>query len=46
MCSSDLLLETLNRQTELANEEKVLTEEWNKFSSQINAYKDSDAPKN
>ena len=24
------LLETLNRQTELANEEKVLTEKWNK----------------
>ena len=40
------LLETLNRQTELANEEKVLTEEWNKFSSQINAYEDSGAPKN
>ena len=40
------LLETLNRQTELANEEKVLTEEWNKFSSQIDAYEDSGAPKN
>ena len=40
------LLETLNRQTELANEEKVLTEEWNKFSSEIDAYEDSGAPKN
>ena len=40
------LLETLNRQTELANEEKVLTEEWNKLSSQIDAYEDSGAPKN
>ena len=40
------LLETLNRQTELANEEKVLTEEWDKFSSQIDAYEDSGAPKN
>ena len=40
------LLETLNRQTELANEEKVLTEEWDKFSSQIDVYEDSGAPKN
>ena len=40
------LLETLNRQTELVNEEKVLTVEWDKFSSQIDVYEDSGAPKN
>ena len=40
------LLEIINRQTELASEEKILTEKWNKFSSQIEDYDDSGAPKN
>jgi ATP-binding cassette subfamily F protein 3 len=40
------LLETLSSQTELANDEKNLTEEWNSLSSKIEEYKSSSAPKN
>jgi ATP-binding cassette subfamily F protein 3 len=40
------LLETLNSQTELANDEKNLTEEWNSLSSQIEEYESSSTPKN
>jgi ATP-binding cassette subfamily F protein 3 len=40
------LLETLSSQTELANDEKNLPEEWNSLSSKIEEYKSSSAPKN
>ena len=40
------LLETLSSQTELANDEKNLTEEWNSLSSQIEKYESSSTPKN
>jgi len=40
------LLETLSSQTELANDEKNLTEEWNSLSSQIEEYESSSTPKN
>ena len=33
------LLEALNQQTELSNEEKVLTKEWDKLSFEIEHYK-------
>lgn len=42
----DQLLETLNQQIELTNEEKSLTEEWDKLSSQIESYNKSSILKN
>jgi len=40
------LLETLNQQMELTNEEKTLTEEWDKLSSQIESYNEGSTLKN
>ena len=40
------LLETLNQQMKLTNEEKSLTEEWDKLSSQIDSYNESSILKN
>ena len=40
------LLETLNQQMELTNEEKSLTEEWDKLSSQIESYNEGSTLKN
>ena len=44
--NKDQLLETLNQQIELTNEEKSLTEEWDKLSSQIESYNKSSILKN
>jgi hypothetical protein len=44
--NKDQLLETLNQQIELTNEEKSLTEEWDKLSSQIESYNESSILKN
>ena len=44
--NKDQLLETLNQQIVLTNEEKSLTEEWDKLSSQIESYNKSSILKN